>query len=222
MSQRKKTTKAFPHISKNACKRPTVRPMLEQLEARETPDSLYNPLFGTAFLSLDQLDVSLRHRPRRRFDLRKLVPGGAGSTQGGSTGGTGGTSQPPPDNFTPADPAAAAATVNQNANLFDSTLDTDDAAFAANVAAAVGGSGGGGAGGGGGVGAAVVIGLPTPSAMAGSGGPREATQARRPARPAPRRPPCLPGRPGRPEPAYRPPTSARTLSSCVAGRRSAP
>ena len=69
--------------------------MLEQLEARETPNSLYNPLFGTAFLSLDQLDVpytiapadgsisgSLVRPRRRRHDWRP------GSTQNGSTGGT--------------------------------------------------------------------------------------------------------------------------------------
>ncbi len=144
--------------------RARVVPQIEQLESRETPNSLYNPLFGSAFLSLDQLDAPYSIVPGGDGSSDQGdgdgSSGGDGSTQGGSDGGTGGTQ--PPFNFTPADPAAAASTINQNANLFDSVLGDDASNFASLVASAVGGQGQ--SGGTPGVGAAIVIGLPTPAA----------------------------------------------------------
>ncbi|HVS39283.1 MAG TPA: hypothetical protein VMS17_27245 [Gemmataceae bacterium] len=136
-------------------------PRLEPLERRETPNSLYHPLFASAFLSLDPLDAPV-----------SIVPGdGSGSDQGGGDGGSGGGSgsqggaggsSPPPSNYTPADPAAAAATINQNADLFDAGLGDDASNFASLIAAAVAclGQSGGTAG----VGAAAVVGLATPAA----------------------------------------------------------
>ena len=144
--------------------RARVVPQIEQLESRETPNSLYNPLFGSAFLSLDQLDAPYSIVPGGDGSSDQGdgdgSSGGDGSTQGGSDGGTGGTQ--PPFNFTPADPAAAASTIDWNASLFDSVLGDDASNFASLVAAAVGGQGQ--SGGTPGVGAAVVIGLPTPAA----------------------------------------------------------
>ena len=105
--------------------------------------------------------------------------GGDGSTQGGSDGGTGGTQ--PPFNFTPADPAAAASTINRNASLFDSVLGDDASNFASLVASAVGGQGQ--SGGTPGVGAAIVIGLPTP----GDAPDVPGNSAGRDLRPGPRR-----------------------------------
>ncbi len=57
MTPRKKATYPPPHVSKAARRRLGFRPMLEALEAREACNSLYNPLFGSAFLALDPLDV---------------------------------------------------------------------------------------------------------------------------------------------------------------------
>ena len=144
-------------------------PQLEQLESRETPNSLYNPLFGSVFLSLDPLDVPYStvsgdgstSGTSSQGDGSGGSTGGTGSTQGDSGGGTGST-QPPSDNFSAADPAVSASTIDTNAGLFDSALNTDNAAFAALVAAAIGGQGQ--SGGTSGVGAAVVIGLATPAA----------------------------------------------------------
>ena len=53
-------------------------PQIEPLESRETPNSLYNPLFASAFLSLDQLNAPY-----------SIVPGD-GSNSGSSDQGDGG------------------------------------------------------------------------------------------------------------------------------------
>ena len=169
-------------------------PQIEPLESRETPNSLYNPLFASAFLSLDQLNAPYSIVPGDGSNSGSSDQGdggGDGSSGGdGSEGGSGdgtGSSQPPPNNFTAADPAAAASTVNLNASLFDSVLGGDDASFAAQVAAAVGGQGQSGqAAGTPGVGAAVVIGLPGPSTPPMSPAvPPDAPPARRPPSPRP-------------------------------------
>ncbi len=170
MARRMKTIKAPPHVSKVALKRPSFRPMLESLEVREACNSLYNPLFGSAFLSLDSLDAPYSIVPGDGSDSGSSdqggdgSTGGTGSTQGGSDGGTGG-SQPPSDNFTPADPAAAAATIDDNADQFDSVLSDDAANFAQLVAAAINAQSQqyGQPSATPGVGAAVVIGLSSPA-----------------------------------------------------------
>ena len=143
-------------------------PRLEELERREAPVSLFNPLFASAFLSLDPLAAPYSIVPGDGSNSGSSDQGDGGGdgssggdgSQGGDGGGSG-ASQPPPDNFVAADPAAAASTVNLNAGLFDSVLGGDDASFAAIVSAAVGGQGQ--SAGTPGVGAAVVIGLPGPS-----------------------------------------------------------
>ncbi len=158
--------------------------MLESLEVREACNSLYNPLFGSVFLSLDSLDVPYSIVPGNGSSDQgdgsgDGATGGTGSTQGGSDGGTGG-SQPPSDNFTPADPAAAAATIDLNASLFDSVLGDDASNFASLVASAVGGQGQ--SAGTPGVGAAVVIGLPGPATLpTTSGGSQNSTTGPAPA-----------------------------------------
>ena len=183
MTPRKKATYPPPHVSKAARRRLGFRPMLEALEAREACNSLYNPLFGSAFLALDPLDVPYS------------VVSGDGSNSGsssqgdgsgdGSTGGTGET-QFPSGNFAAADATFAAATsvIDLNASLFDSVLNTDDASFAASVAAVAGGTGQ--STGTPGVGAAVVIGLPGPATPRR---PRERARTRPPARRPPSTPP---------------------------------
>ena len=149
-------------------------PQLEVLETRETPNSLFNPLFASAFEQMDGLTLPAYTVVPGWDPAPGMSPGagdgggstgGTGSTQGGSDGGTGAT-PPPSDNFSAGDAAAATSTINLDANLFASVLDGDNASFAANVATAVSGSGGGGTGGG--SGAAVVIGVPTPSAAGGA------------------------------------------------------
>ncbi len=89
--------------------------------------------------------------------------GGNSGGNNGSQGGSGGSASPA--TFTPADPAAAASTVNDNANPFDSTWGVEASPYAGQVAATVGGQGqsSGQSGGTAGVGAAVVIGLASPA-----------------------------------------------------------
>ena len=131
--------------------------MLEALEAREACNSLYNPLFGSAFLALDNLtDVPY-----------SVVPGDDGSSGGSGAGqdGSGGAGSDPISWTDPggADAAFSAATsvIDGNANQFDSVLNADDASFASLVAANIGAQGQ--SGGTPGVGAGIVIGLPGPT-----------------------------------------------------------
>ena len=101
---------------------------LEELESREACNSLFNPLFGTAFLSLEPLDTpySVIAGDGSTSDSSSSdsgggdgggdSSGGTDSTQGGDTGIT----EPPPNNYSPADPAAAITAIDWNASLFDS------------------------------------------------------------------------------------------------------
>ena len=137
-------------------------PQIEPLENRETPNCLFNPLFGTAFLSLETLDppYSVIAGDGSSSDSSDQGggdgggSGGGGSTQGGDTGST-----PPSNNYYPSDPAAAISAIDWNASLFDSVFNDADAAFAMKAAADIGVGPSAGAG----VGAAVVIGLPGPT-----------------------------------------------------------